>query len=140
MGWIILLWVIALGVIGAFGYLAYYFLTDHQYYSKKKKPKLGYTFVSLGIVTFIIAILLTFRLTETESFKRFTKSLNSEFNGGITREVIVYSEGGEVIYQDKGTFDVEHIDGRIKYVDEEGQVQIIYLGNSATAVVNELAK
>lgn len=92
----------------------------------------------LSATLVIVGIFASYRLTNTASFERSMKSLNSEFKQNIYREIKVHSRSGDIIYESKGRFDVEHIDGRLKWVDEEGRVQIIYLGDSATAVVNEL--
>lgn len=137
MGNIILLWIVALPLLGLAAWGAYYFFTDD--YGRKSKPILGWASGVIGVIILTLSVVGTFQLTNTESFNRFKKSLDSEFQGGITREIIVYSEGGEEIYREQGKFDVEHRDNRLKWVDEQGKVQIIYLGNSSTAVVNELA-
>ncbi|MGM1048371.1 MAG: hypothetical protein ACQEXX_19840 [Bacillota bacterium] len=133
MGWIVLLWIgfLIIGALLAWG--ASHFLTGY-----KPKRALGYTFIGLIVVALVASVFLTNQLTNTESFKRWKKSLDSEFKGGITRQITVYSEGGEVIFNNLGKFDVEHSEGRLKWIDENGRVQIIYLGNSATAVVNEI--
>lgn len=131
MIWIILVGAAAVAIIGAC--IWGFFYTD--------APKqFRYITVITGVVTLIAAVLVIIPLTETESFKRSIKSFQSEFQGGITREIIVYSEGGEEIYRDQGKFDVEHSEERLKWVDESGQVQIIYLGRSSTAVVNEVGE
>lgn len=135
MGWIILVWVIALPLIGLGTWGTYHFLTSD--YNREKKPVLGYVLLGISIIVLVVGIVLSVQLTGTESFKRFQKSLDSEFKGGITREVIVYSEGGEEIFREQGRFDVEHSNERLKWVDESGKVQIIYLGRSSTAIVNE---
>ena len=133
MGLIVLLWIGFLAVGGCLAWVAYHFLTDY-----KPKKALGYTFIGLIVIALVASVLLTSQLTNTESFKRWKKLLDSEFKGGITREITVYSEGGEVIFSNSGKFDVEYSDGRLKWIDQDGKVQIIYLGNSATAVVNEI--
>ncbi|MFD1385689.1 hypothetical protein ACFQ4Z_02675 [Oceanobacillus oncorhynchi subsp. oncorhynchi] len=139
MGWIILLWIIALVVIGACGFGSYHFFNTYPKENKKMQI-LGFSLAGLGALSLVAAILITIPLTNTESFKRTVKSFQSEFQGGITREIVVYSEGGEEIYREQGQFDVEHSEERLKWVDEDGYVQIIYLGRSSTAVVNEIGE
>lgn len=133
MGIIILVWIAVLAASGITGYIAH-----HHFTKRKPSITLGYTFVSVASAIIVVGIVATVFLTNTESFKRFSKSMQSEFNGGITREIKVYSEGGDILFEDKGKFDVEHSNGRLRWVDEQGKVQLIYLGNSSTAIVNEL--
>lgn len=136
MGWIILLWFGVLTAVTLLGFGAYALFDS---YGKKRQIKriFSYILIALMITTIAAGILFTGKLTQTESFKRFKKSWDSEFDGGITREITVYLENGDVIYNIEGKFDVEHSDERLKWVDENGKVQIIYLGRSSTAVVNE---
>lgn len=133
MGWIVLLWIgfLVVGALLAWG--AYHFLAGYN-----TKRIVGFAFIGAIVVALVATIFMTNQLTNTESFKRWKKSVDSEFKGGITRQITVYSEGGEVIFKNKGKFDVEYSEGRLKWIDENGKVQIIYLGNSATAVVNEI--
>ncbi len=49
----------------------------------------------------------------------------------------MHLENGDIVFQEEGKFDVEHNEERLKWVDESGKVQIIYLGRSSTAVVRE---
>lgn len=136
MNLIILLWVvvIALLVVGGF---AIYGLND--VYNFGTFHKVMIIIVSFAMVFLLIAgVLGTTKLTKTESFKRFTKSIDSEFKGGIEREIIVHLENGDVIYHEKGKFDVEHSEERIKWVNEKDELQIIYLGRTSTAVVREI--
>lgn len=139
MGLIVLVWIITLIIIGACSFGAYHFFNDH-YKAKSKRKVFGCSFIGLGVVALVAAALITIPLTQSESFKRTVKSFQSEFQGGIVREIVVYSEGGEEIYREQGQFDVEHSDERLKWVDEKGHVQIIYLGRSSTAVVNEIGE
>ena len=95
------------------------------------------TYAIYGVIIFV-SVVGTFFLTNTASFKRFKKDVGSEFSENIEREVTVHSRSGDIIHQSSGKFDVEFSDGRLKWVDEDGKVHIIYLGDSATAVVDEL--
>lgn len=131
MGWIVLVWIIFLFVGSFLAYLAY-----HNLSNKKTVP--GYIFIGLLVISLVIAIVSTIQLTNTGSFMRWKKSIESEFNGGITRQVKVISENGEIVYTATGKFDVDYSNGRLKWVDENGRVQIVYLGNSSTVVVNEI--
>lgn len=76
-------------------------------------------------------------LSGCESLERTFKGFESNYGGGLNRTVIVYSESGDILYEDEGKFDVEISETRIKYLDEDGKLKIIYLGNSSSAVVEE---
>lgn len=75
----------------------------------------------------------------TEAGKRAIKTQDSNFNGGITREVTVYDMDGDVLAHYKGKFDVEYSDERILFDDENGQRHIIYF-KSGTVVVDEVSE
>lgn len=62
----------------------------------------------------------------TEEGKRAFKTQQSNFNGGITREVKVYDVEGDLIAEYKGKFDIEYDDDRILFDDENGNRHIIY--------------
>lgn len=70
------------------------------------------------------------------SFDRSIKSFQSEVGNGLNRELVIKSPTGETLYTDEGKFDIEVSDTRVKYIDEEDKLHIIYLGTS-TAIVNE---
>lgn len=138
MGWIILLWLGVIAIVSLLGFGAYLLYQEQKTnnVSRMKKYFL-YVMIVIAIVVVIAGVLITGNLTKTESYKRFKKSMDSEFKGGITREITVYLENGDVIYNNEGKFDVQHNEERLKFVDENGKVQIIYLGRSSTAIVNE---
>lgn len=84
-----------------------------------------------------VSLLLLLTLSGCASGNRFFKSVKSEFSNGLEREVTVYSRDGDIIFQDSGKFDVAVSDTRIKYINEKGKVIIFYMGNSASALVEE---
>lgn len=71
-------------------------------------------------------------LKNTESGKRFSKSINSELSGGINRTVTVYSYDGKVIGQWSGKFDVTE-DDQETYFDIDGKRVVIQGG----IIINE---
>ena len=73
----------------------------------------------------------------TERGKRAMKSQESNFNGGITREVRVYDMNGDVIVTYRGKFDVEHDADKVLFDDENGQRHIIYY-TTGTITVDEI--
>ena len=98
-----------------------------------------------GLVTFIIGILLLVCLlfgqlwyyNNAESGKRAIKSQESNFKGGITREVKVYDVNGKVIQEYKGKFDIDYDDDRIIFDDEKGNRHVIYYP-TGTVIVDEI--
>lgn len=70
------------------------------------------------------------------STERMKKNMDSEFNGGLNRELIVYSATGEEVWRFSGKFDIEYVSGRILFDDENGKRHTIYFQNG-TVVVNE---
>ncbi len=135
MGWMVLVWILVIVAVGAMGFGAYNNLSSYR--PTKKDKVLSYILIGLSVIVIGLGIFATTKLTDTESFKRFQKNLDSEFKGGITREITVHLENGDIVFQEEGKFDVEHSEERLKWVDESGKVQIIYLGRSSTAVVRE---
>lgn len=75
--------------------------------------------------------------SSTESGKRAIKSQESDFNGGITREVKVYSMDGKILQEYKGKFDVDYDDDRVIFDDEKGLRHIIYYP-TGTVIINEI--
>ena len=75
--------------------------------------------------------------SSTEEGKRAVKTQDSNFNGGITREVMVYDMDGDLLAEYRGRFDVDYTDERVMFDDENGQRHIIYF-KSGTVIINEL--
>lgn len=73
----------------------------------------------------------------TESGKRALKTQDSNFHGGIEREIIVYDMEGDEIERFRGKFDVDYGDERIMFDDENGNRHVIYF-KSGTVIVNEI--
>lgn len=109
-----------------------YSLMDNDY----KIGALGVVAVGMALIAGIW-VFGNWWYTSTEEGKRALKTQNSNFNGGITREVMVYDMDGDLLAEYKGRFDIEYSDERIMFDDENGQRHIIYF-KSGTVVVNEL--
>jgi hypothetical protein len=73
----------------------------------------------------------------TESGKRAIKTQESDFKGGIKREIKVYDINGKIIQNFKGKFDIEYDDDRILFDDEKGNRHIIYYP-TGTVIVDEI--
>jgi hypothetical protein len=97
----------------------------------------------------IISVFVTFIVTatlwggtawyyhNTEDGARALKTQDSNFNGGIERQVIVYDANGDIIEEYQGKFDVEYESNQILFDDENGQRHIICFG-SGTVIINEV--
>lgn len=105
------------------------------YYSSVKKFIISFI---IGIIC--LAAIICFQLyyyKNTESGKRAIKTQESNFNGGIDREIKVYDINGEVIEIFKGKFDIEYDNDRILFDDEKGNRHIIYYP-TGTIIINEI--
>ena len=71
------------------------------------------------------------------SINRKLKTVGSELNNGLEREIIVYDAAGNEVYRQSGKFDVEYTNDRLLYDDENGKRHAIYFKNGI-AVINEL--
>ena len=131
VGGIILCILGTLVVIVIAGLIAYS-LMDNDY----KIGALGVVAVGMAIIAGIW-VFGNWWYTGTEEGKRALKTQDSNFNGGITREVMVYDMDGDLLAEYRGKFDIEYSDERIMFDDENGQRHIIYF-KSGTVVVNEL--
>lgn len=72
----------------------------------------------------------------SEGFNRRVKEFQSNYSGGLDRVLTIYSENGEVLAKYEGKFDIEHSGDKIKFM-QDGKMRNIYLGNSATVIVEE---
>ena len=102
-----------------------------------------------GVIGTIISIVITLVITiamwvgtawyfnNTEEGARALKTQDSNFNGGIERQVIVYDANGDIIEEYQGKFDVEYESNQILFDDEDGQRHIICFG-SGTVIINEV--
>ena len=78
-----------------------------------------------------------FYFNSTESGKRALKTQESNFGGGITREVKVFDATGDVIATYKGKFDIEYDNDRILFYYFSGLRHIIYYP-TGTVIVDEI--
>ena len=92
-------------------------------------------------VTFVIIVAMwwgtSWYYNNTEDGARALKTQDSNFNGGIERQVIVYDANGDIIEEYQGKFDVEYKSNQILFDDENGQRHIICFG-SGTVIINEV--
>lgn len=128
----IILCILGTVVVLVIASLIAYSLMDNDY----KIGALGVVAVGMALIAGIW-VFGNWWYTSTEEGKRALKTQDSNFNGGITREVMVYDMDGDLLAEYRGKFDIEYSDERIMFDDENGQRHIIYF-KSGTVVVNEL--
>lgn len=101
---------------------------------------------TVAITSLIIMVLVSIGVlcgmlwwySNTESGKRAMKTQESNFEGGIRRNVKVYDAVGNMLQEFEGTFDVEFDADkrRVLFDDENGKRHLIYF-NSGTVIVEE---
>ena len=108
------------------------FVVVSEFYSKK----------SAFIVTLILLIAFTVLFlvyTNSASFNRRVRNVESEFSGGIEREIIIYNAEGKEIFQLEGKFDFTYDDQCIEYIDTAtGLKHNIFAGNNTSVIINEV--
>lgn len=101
---------------------------------------------TVAITSIIIMVLVSIGVlcgmlwwySNTESGKRAMKTQESNFEGGIRRNVKVYDAIGNMLQEFEGTFDVDFDPDkrRVLFDDENGKRHLIYF-NSGTVIVEE---
>ena len=130
----VILGVFLIGGVSAF---LFYILDENSTNYDDKKPR-NITLLVALILSIMFIVFNVWYVNNTESGARMIKDFQSETQGGIRRNVKVYSMTGEKTFEDEGVFDIEQSDYRLKYINEKGKVIIIYLGNSSSAIVEEV--
>jgi len=96
--------------------------------------------ISLTITILILAMIWGFAAwlsINTESGRRAYKTQQSNFNGGITRDVKVFDIEGDMITEYRGKFDIQYDHDRILFDDENGNRHIIYYP-TGTIIIDEV--
>ena len=90
----------------------------------------------LSVISLSLVVLI---LTGCETMSRIGKNYESDWGGGLNRELTVYDANGKVLFQQTGKFDIQECDNgnKIIYDDQDGYRHNIYLG-SGTVIVNEV--
>ena len=105
-----------------------------QYAEKKEKV---ITIAVLSTITILVGAGMVWYFSVTAAGRRAWKTQESNFTGGINREVKVYSADGKLIQEYKGKIDIEYDDDRILFDDEKGLRHIIYYP-TGTVTVDEV--
>lgn len=138
--WVILS--IIAGIVAAFikqnGY------SNYDGFGNKSKNGNAFQF---GFIVFTVCFIIGYAYagyhswlnTNTAKGQRFMKDMESEFNKGLEREIVIYSEEGREIYRYEGKVDLKvNQDSRdLEFIDQDGRKQIIIFGIQDTAVIKE---
>ena len=79
-----------------------------------------------GIIMLVIIVAVIALFLNTASFKRYFKSIRSDFSGGLNRTVTVYDYNGQVIKQYDGKFDIQENDTKVFFDMDDGRRINIY--------------
>lgn len=93
--------------------------------------------IYITVMVMSILIIMTALSACGEKWERQKKDIESEYSGGLKRELIIYSATGEEVWRFVGKFDIEYSNGRILFDDENDIRHIIYFQNG-TVIVNEI--
>lgn len=101
--------------------------------SRKNKADLG----KIGIIVLAIicavcvfaGAFLTNLGMNAESFKRWQKDLESEYDGGLQRTITVIDKDGEILREYSGSIDIQSTDGDKLVFVMEGKKYIVYNNN-----------
>ena len=85
--------------------------------------------IALALIT-----VTAFGLTGCESWDRFTKTLGSDFGGGLQRKVTAYDYNGNVLYEYEGKIDIQMSETRVLFDTEEDKRVSLY---NAIVIVEE---
>jgi hypothetical protein len=99
------------------------------------------TLISTLVICVIILFTLAWYNTNTERGRRALKDNQSNFNGGIYREITITAEDGREIFHYEGKVDIETShEGSENYIlfeSEDGRRYIIYYGITDTVLIIE---
>lgn len=102
------------------------FLVYGSYSINDKELSKGIICIVICIFLVAIGVLSIIKGVNSESFKRWTKDIQSEYDGGLYRSIQVVDKDGNTIREYKGKMDIEENSGdKIVFV-MEGRKYIIY--------------
>lgn len=92
---------------------------------------------TIKLIAIIAAIITLLCFTGcTESCARSCKSCSSDWNGGLSREIIVYSMTGQELFRVTGKFDIEENSNGTKVLfDLDGKRYVFY--NCSVIVIEQ---
>jgi uncharacterized membrane protein len=126
----------ALGILGIVISMVVLAISIASLVNYEDDGKIGLVF---GILILAVSIIMTIGGTESNTFKRQLKDIQSDYSDGIHRIITVTAEDGRTIYTYEGTVDLE-INGeerKIKFEDENGNRQIVIYGIQDTVTIIE---
>ena len=115
-----------------FGVLTFYIMKDLFNTNKRLFNKVILGLIGLTIISLII-------YSNTASFQRASKNIESELSGGISRELLIYDANGKLIFELYGRFDFTYDDVCIEYINlDTGLKHNIFPGRNASVLINEV--
>lgn len=93
--------------------------------------------IILSVLMAILGIFLIVKGVNSESFKRWTKDIESEYNGGLYRTIQVVNKDGDIIKEYKGKMDIQENSGEKLVFVMDGKKYIIYNSVFNTVFVEE---
>lgn len=97
----------------------------------------GILLLILTVIVVSAGIFLAVKGFNSESFKRWTKDIESEYNGGLYRIIQVVNKDGDVIKEYKGKMDIQENSGEKLVFVMDGKKYIIYNSVFNTVFVEE---
>lgn len=88
----------------------------------------------IRIISCICIIVLLVSIFGRESFKRYFKTLFSDFSGGLNRTVTIYDINGNETKSYTGKFDVDYDNDRIIFDDENGKRHMIFIKTGSVTI------
>ena len=114
------------------GVLTFYIMKDLFNTNKRLFNKVIGGLIGLTIISLII-------YSNTASFQRASKNIESELSSGISRELLVYDANGKLIFELYGRFDFTYDDVCIEYINlDTGLKHNIFPGRNASVLINEV--
>lgn len=83
---------------------------------------------TVAFILAVVGIIATLGLSGCSSCSRMTKSVSSDFSGGIERTVTLYDNAGNKLKSWHGKFDIESNDQEVFFDDAQGKRVIIQGG------------
>lgn len=93
--------------------------------------------IILSILIAVLGIFLIVKGFSSESFKRWTKDIQSEYDGGLYRTIQVVDKDGNTIKEYKGKMDIQENSGEKLVFVIDGKKYIIYNSMFNTVFVEE---
>lgn len=110
-------------ILGIFTIISFIF----SIYAFSDDNKVGGVVSSILCVILLVGTIVCISIgVRSESFKRWTKDLESNYNGGLQRVIQVVDKDGKVIKEYRGKMDIQETSGEKIVFIMDGRKYIIY--------------